>query len=122
VHEVQQRFGRAVATIVEACSDTEDHTDKGPWRERKEQYLAHLSSVGDDALRVSLADKLSNARSILLDLRAVGPEVFDRFKGRRDGTLWYYRSLADKFRAIRPGPLADELVDTVTRMEAMASG
>ena len=38
---IRQLFGRRVADIVEACSDT-DETPKPPWRRRKEDYIAHL--------------------------------------------------------------------------------
>ena len=45
---------------------------KPPWRERKEDYIAHLHDpeLPPGTLRVSLADKLHNARAILFDLRA----------------------------------------------------
>ena len=46
-------------------------------------------------LRVSLADKLHNARAILFDLRA-GHDVFARFNARRDDQLWYYDALAGR--------------------------
>jgi hypothetical protein len=50
----------------------------------------------ESVLRVSLADKLHNARALVLDYRAVGECVFERFKTRSAADqLWYYRSLAD---------------------------
>lgn len=30
-------------------------------------------------------------------MRVIGPEVFDRFKAGREGTLWYYRRLSEVF-------------------------
>jgi len=56
-----------VAAIVVACSDTTMRPNT-PWLERKEAYQAHLadSATPPDALRVAAADKLHNARSILL--------------------------------------------------------
>jgi (p)ppGpp synthase/HD superfamily hydrolase len=106
---IRERFGGRVAAIVAACSDT-DETPKPPWRQRKETYLAHLRDPGlpDGALRVSLADKLHNARAILADLRA-GHDVFARFNAGRDDQAWYYDALATTFAARAPGPMADEL-------------
>ena len=46
---------------------------------------------------VSAADKLANTRSVLADLRVLGDELGSRFKGGKDGTLWYYRSLVSVF-------------------------
>lgn len=103
--EIRGRFGSEVADIVAGLSD--DMPDKGaekrPWRERKEAYLAHLPSASDAVLRVSLADKLHNARSILVDRAQAGDAVWNRFNARRDEQAWYYRSLLGIFRARLPG-------------------
>lgn len=106
---IRERFGDRVAAIVDACSDT-DEVPKPPWRARKEAYVAHLDDpdLPPGTLRVSLADKLHNARSILLDLRA-GHDVFARFSASRDETLWYYGALADAFDRLGAGPMAAEL-------------
>ena len=40
---------------------------------------------------------LQYARSIVADVRAIGPDVFSRFKAGREGTLWYYGRLAEVF-------------------------
>ena len=94
--EIQRRFGELVAHIVEGCSDS-FQSPKPPWRERKVNYLRHLREADIDILRVSLADKLHNAFSILRDLQQHGDVIWERFKGGKDGTLWYYRSLVDVF-------------------------
>ena len=98
---IRERFGDRVADIVSACSDSTTFP-KPPWRERKESYLAHLESASPDVLRVSLADKLHNARAILYDLRTVGDSLWARFTAASPGDqLWYYRSLADVFAGAR---------------------
>jgi len=117
--EIRERFGPEVEEIVKACSDTHS-VPKPPWRERKEAYLRRLEAASSSARRVSAADKLHNARAILRDLRAKGDALWDRFNGRRDGTLWYYRALADTFRTLGGGPLADELNRVVAEIETIA--
>lgn len=113
--EIRQIYGDGVADIVADCTDS--WTEPKPaWRERKEQYLASIAHKPKTSLLVSLADKVHNARSILFDLTACGPSVWDRFTGGRDGSLWYYGELARIFAAVMPGPLADELGRTVGRM------
>jgi hypothetical protein len=107
--EIEQRFGASVAEIVEACSDTFDDP-KPPWRPRKEAYIARLEEESPYVLLVSLADKVHNARSILADLRTDGEALWDRFSGGRDGTLWYYRRLAEVLLRLLPeNALAQEL-------------
>ena len=124
LEDVRSRFGDRVANVVEACSDSLADTDRGEpkadWTTRKTAYLEHLRTAKDDALRVSLADKVHNARAILRDLRNpdVGASVWLRFSRPRADTLWYYRSLACKFRKRLPGQLADELHEIVEALEA----
>jgi (p)ppGpp synthase/HD superfamily hydrolase len=123
LEDVRNRFGDRVARTVAACSDSLADTAKGEpkadWQKRKEAYIAHLDSADDDVLRVSLADKVHNARAILRDLRKpdVGEAIWSRFSQPREKTLWYYRRLADKFRYRLPGQLADELHEIVAVLE-----
>ncbi len=51
--------------------------------------MRHASS---SVRKVALADKLHNARSILGDLSRDGEATWDKFKGGKEGTLWYYRT------------------------------
>jgi (p)ppGpp synthase/HD superfamily hydrolase len=114
---IRSRFGDRVAGIVEACSDTAT-VPKPPWRARKEAYVASIPHKSPDALLVSLADKVHNARAILADHHDLGDEIYSRFSGGRDGTLWYYRALADAFRPLGHGSLCRALDEAVTALEA----
>lgn len=113
---IRRLFGPAVADIVAACSDT-DVTPKPPWRERKEAYIAHLRDpeLPTGAVRVSLADKLHNARTILFDLRA-GHDVFARFSADRASQAWYYRALAGTFAELTTSPMVLELQRVVDEL------
>lgn len=89
-------FGARVAEIVDGCTDT-DTIPKPPWQKRKQQYIDNLRSASASIRRVSLADKLHNARSILRDLSKNGEFTWGKFKGGREGTLWYYQTLLQLF-------------------------
>ena len=111
-------FGPRVATIVEGCSDSVDIDPTESWIERKRRYLAHLPTVSDDAiLRVALADKVHNARSIVRDYRDEGHALWERFtqKTARD-QLWYYDGLLAFFERRRPGPLTQDLRRAVAEL------
>lgn len=114
--EIRQLFGDRVADIVATCSDSFT-LPKPPWEQRKKDYLAHLRSASPDSRRVSLADKLHNARSILRDLHCLGNSVWDRFNGGKEGTLWYYRSLAEIFNEEQDGYMASELKILICQIE-----
>jgi (p)ppGpp synthase/HD superfamily hydrolase len=116
VDEIRRRFGDEIARIVEDTSDTLE-IPKPPWRERKESYLAHLETASPAALRVSLADKLHNARAILRDYEQIGEEVWERFNATPDTVLWYHRSLADIFDRRSTSPMAGELNRVVSELE-----
>ena len=89
-------MGRRVLDIVDACTDA-DTEPKPPWRERKDRYIGHIAEMSNDAVLVSLADKLHNARAILNDYRMIEERLWVRFNGGRDGTLWYYNALVEAF-------------------------
>jgi (p)ppGpp synthase/HD superfamily hydrolase len=118
LEEIRRRFGDRVADIVDGCTDA-DTTPKPPWRERKERYVAHLRHASADVLRVSAADKLHNARSILSDLRRHGDAVWSRFTADRDNVLWYYRSLVSAYEAAGGSALADEVKRVVAEIESL---
>lgn len=118
--EIQRRFGKRVAHVVEGCTDT-DLTPKPPWRQRKEDYLKRLRTADADVRLVSAADKLHNARTILTDYRECGEAVWERFQGKRGGTLWYYRALLDEFRHQEATPLINQLERVILELEASAA-
>jgi (p)ppGpp synthase/HD superfamily hydrolase len=111
--DIQLRFGAPVARIVADCTDSWVEP-KPPWRPRKEAYLASLSSKPVESLLVSLADKVDNAEAILQDYQIVGDDLWSRFTGGHQGTIWYYRSLSEIFAAILPCALSKELSRTVS--------
>lgn len=119
--EIRQRFGSTVLRIVEGCTDA-DVQPKPEWRPRKEEYLAHLPAASGSVLLVSLADKLHNARSILTDLKEHGEALWDRFRGEKEGSLWYYRSLVDAYREAGANDrLLAEFESVVEEIEELAN-
>lgn len=118
--EVARLFGARVARIVDCCTDAYLHP-KPPWKDRKQLYLASLKDNDPDSWLVSCADKLYNAQSVVRDYRIFREDLWERFHGGREGTLWYYRALADEFNRLMPGTLADDLELTVVQLEALTA-
>jgi len=120
--QIRARFGERVARIADGCTDAVG-TPKPPWRQRKEAHLAHLEKESRSVLLVACADKLHNARTLVADYRAIGEDLWERFHGGRDGTLWYYRSASRMFSAARHAPrrLADELERTVAELDRLVA-
>ena len=119
LEEIRRRFGERVAAIVEGCSDALA-LPKPPWQERKQAYLEHLRSASAGVRRVSLADKLHNARSILADLEQDGEAVWSRFNGGKQGSLWYYRSLLEIFQSGPDSHMLREFTRVMEEIEQKA--
>jgi hypothetical protein len=105
--DIELRFGAAVAGIVAECSDTLEPA-KEPWRERKQRYLDHLVRATPGAVRVSLADKVANLRTIVDGFRTHGEPFWLRFDEDAD-PLWYYGSVLAILRERSSSPLLGEL-------------
>lgn len=113
---ILMQFGERVVSIVDGCTEP-CVFPKPPWRDRKLQYIEQMRAASPSVLRVSVADKLHNARSILADFYRVGDAVWDKFKGGKAGTLWYYGSLLEIYdRRVADSFLLAELTKTVDRL------
>ncbi len=117
--KIRDHFGDVVAEIVDHCTDAYEEP-KPEWRIRKEEYIASIAKKPLDAVLVSCADKLHNARAILNDLRTLGDELWGRFTGGKEGTLWYYQSLVDAFDDTLGNSLSEELKRTVNEINDLS--
>ena len=121
--EIRRQFGERVADIVEGCSDTFE-MPKPEWRTRKERYLDHLREADSESVfLVSVADKVHDLCSILADYRSLGDKLWDRFTGKRNGTLWYYGALLKLYRRKAPtrcATLVEEMERTHQELTRMA--
>lgn len=123
LEEIRQRYGEQVAQIVDGCTDSYTFPKK-PWLERKRRYIERIAHEPKEVRLVSLADKVDNVRAINLNLREEGRKTWGKFKGGREGSLWYYRTLAETFCRLGDDLLTREfarLVDEMHRLDAQAA-
>ncbi len=110
---IERRFGSQVLLIIDISTDTPpDYAGgpKPPWRERKEAYIAHARTADPALLRVTIADKIDNLRSILVDYRRLGEKLWARFHAGKAEQLWYYQACLSSYEAAGcAGSLMDEL-------------
>ena len=116
LESIRAKFGEKVATIVEGCTES-DVIPKPPWRERKLAIINRHRQASAEVRRVILADKLHNVRSLLSDLYRYGDGVWDNFKGGKEGTLWFYRSLIDADRDAGASFLTEECQRVLLELE-----
>jgi (p)ppGpp synthase/HD superfamily hydrolase len=126
LREIRERFGDAVARIVEACSDGLDEAGDrtGTWPARKQPYVAGLrdpQKKPDDALLVTAADKIHNGRCIAADVRRYGQVFWSTFNASREELLWYYTSVERAVAERLPGHgIADALHRAVDELVSAA--
>lgn len=121
--EIAARFGERVLEIIIISTDTpEDYKGgaKPAWKLRKQAYLEHASQADPGYLRVTIADKIDNARAMLADHRRVGASLWDRFNAPKEEVLWYYRLSVDAYRAAGfTSPLLADLQTLVDQLCAL---
>ena len=100
------------------------------WHDRKQSYVAGLRTASDQAVAISLADKLHNLWSINETLLA-GIDVFTSGPDHRglsagpDDQRWFYRSVLETTRPrsdARLEPMRARLVAEIDRFEALVTG
>ena len=117
LREVRKLFGPRVGKIVEGCTDSFGEP-KPDWIERKKFYLREVKSADAETRLVSASDKLHNVRTIIADYRKDGERIWQRFSGKREGTLWYYRALSNEYKR-SPNRNTRELEIAVSELERL---
>ena len=124
LHDIEEKFGKEAAKIVEGCSDSfeQDPNKKQVWEVRKASYIERLWNEPPATLLVSIADKLYNARAILEEYRQLGAEVWTRFKRGRKHQLWYFDELIKVFERRCPNwRIVEELKRTVKELAQLSA-
>jgi hypothetical protein len=86
----------------------------------------HLRTASGDALLVSVADKLHNARAILCDYRELGEGLWvvvtvQCAERRLEYQLWFYDAMVETLRqTLTPKTLVDELSRVVGELKRLA--
>jgi (p)ppGpp synthase/HD superfamily hydrolase len=123
-NEIEELFGKKVLVIIEISSDTPKGFAGGPkppWRERKDAYLKHVINADPTLLRVTIADKVDNARAIPADHRRIGEKVWERFNAGKEDQLWYYQSALTAYRSAGfTSPLLNDLDELVSKLVCLS--
>ncbi|MBD2181234.1 HD domain-containing protein [Planktothrix sp. FACHB-1355] len=114
--EILQRFGDRVFHIIEGCTEPEPSLYP-TWKEHKQQYLQQLRDACPPVQRVMLADKLHNARTILVNFRRSGEEIWHYFRGGKEGVLWLYQEQLQIYRQLSSSWMVAELERVVRELQ-----
>jgi (p)ppGpp synthase/HD superfamily hydrolase len=116
VKQIDKKFGKTVANIVDACTDATkaekdaekkaqaDKNKADEWWARKSKYLEKLKkkTMKDPSVLVALADKTYNAENTAADLRGKNDdereEVWSKFNAGETLQKDWYLGLLDAFK------------------------
>lgn len=116
VKQIDKKFGKTVAKIVDACTDATkaekdaekkaqaDKDKADEWWARKSKYLEKLKkkTMKDPSVLVALADKTYNAENTASDLRGKNDderkEVWSKFNAGEELQKKWYRGLLEAFK------------------------
>ena len=99
LEEIEKRFGKRVAELVDSKSEKEFPKEDGThtWKQRKEKALLLLKNSEDSGMRMLwLADNLADIRSIAAAYSEKGEALWQELnESDPDMQLWYYRTIAE---------------------------
>ena len=119
LNDIARMFGIYVADLV--SDESENKRREKPaadtWHLRKGEAIEKIAGAGKEAKIISLADKLSNLRSIWRDYQAIGDKVFDRFNiQEKKDHGWYYRSMRDQYIGLKATDAWKEYAELVEKI------
>ena len=111
VDELRRLFGERIAKLVAFQSEKKEADAQASWQRRKLRTINYLRIAQRDDMILTLADKLSNLRSIDRDLRAQGPAFWQRFNQTNPSMhYWYYASIAECLKELEDTDAHQEYV------------
>lgn len=90
--EIEEKFGKKVAALVEACSE---YDSSAAWENRKNHTINFLRTASPEIKLITCADKLHNLRSIAEDYEVLGESLWKKFGRGKEFQAWYYYNLVD---------------------------
>jgi (p)ppGpp synthase/HD superfamily hydrolase len=97
VEQLRADFPDDVVELVLAVSErkTDEQGAKRAWEDRKREHLAQIDEASFGARAISLADKLHNLETMLLDL-STGSIRFGAFRAPAERVVWYYGEMIER--------------------------
>lgn len=114
--EIGRQLGDRVVDIVDGCTAS-DTVPKPPWKERKLRYLETLQTAPAEVVRVSLADKLHNARSLLSEFRREGAAAWCHFNASPTEIVWFYEALLKVYQNTSSSRMVEDLQQAVVQLK-----
>lgn len=122
--EIVTVFNERVAVLVESVSEIKERNgEKLDWKEYKENYLALMEVVSDDALLIAIADKVDNVESRIEEFEKEGASFLKRWKQPNEAYLWFYsEALRVAETRLPEHPLTKRFAEAHARQQEVFAG
>jgi len=95
--ELEKVAGKKVLKIVKACTNDPKFKNKKDWEQKKVKYIKSVKEGGENAMLVSLADKVSNAKSLIEVHQKIGNKIWKSFNRGKEKKLWFEKRIYNMF-------------------------
>lgn len=110
---LKEVFNENIANLVK--SQSEDKSKE--WMDRKEDTINFLKSNKRKAVEIAtLADKLSNMRSICRDYEVQKENLWNKFNAGKELQHWYYHSIAESLHQVKETNEYREYTDLIEKV------
>ena len=89
--DIYDKFGVDVAALVNSGSEDK----RNVWYMRKLITTTELPNASTREKMLAIADKVSNLRSMMIDYKMIGDQLWERFNAPKEFQAWYYSNLTD---------------------------
>lgn len=96
LEDITRQFGADVAELVRGHSEDKAKS----WEERKKRNVEKLLFADIRHQMLTLADGLSNLRSMAADYRIQGDQLWGRFRAPKEKQKWYYGAMKEALSSL----------------------
>ncbi|MFA9396645.1 MAG: HD domain-containing protein [Clostridiaceae bacterium] len=122
IDEIREKLGDKVAELVLAASEPykinakvklSDCEEIESWKERKIHTINYVKTASRQVQLLTLSDKLSNLRSLIVDYQRIGNKLWKKFNAPCSEQKWYYESLVNSFISLNDIDMYKEFKEKV---------
>lgn len=108
---LKEVFNENIARLVQYQSEDKSKS----WKDRKQATINFLKENKSKGVEIAtLADKLSNMRSIHKDYEVEGEKLWGKFNAGKEQQYWYYNSIATSMQQVNDTREYKEFTELIT--------
>lgn len=95
VEDLEKKFGKKIAHLVEEVSFLDSEIPNLSWKEKKSLYVRKIESNSKESLIIIAADKINNMKAYFEALKVDPSKVKSLFRATSEEYYWYYKAVGE---------------------------